>query len=135
MCYAYNKSGQPVRAGTDVPDIAVVDLLASENATNSTAQGVARIWDEVTAYGGVTSGLTSRLQTVGTTFAGPNPRVGNWGEAMITMQAISAPGDSRAAVVNAAGEVIGHVVGGATGVYSVIHDIDYQLKATGATLR
>jgi hypothetical protein len=54
---------------------------------------------------------------------------------MITMQAISAPGDSRAAVVNAAGEVIGHVVGGATGVYSVIHDIDYQLKATGATLR
>jgi hypothetical protein len=135
MCYVYNKSGQPVPAGTDVPDIAVVHLLASENATNSTAQGVARIWDRVTAYGGVTSGLTSRLQTVGTTFAGPNPRVGNWGEAMITMQAISAPDDPRAAVVNAAGEVIGHVVGGATGVYSVIHDIDYQLKATGATLR
>lgn len=65
-----------------------------------------------TAYDGVTSDLTSRLQTVGTTFATPNPRVGNWGEAMISMQAISA-----------------------TGVYSVIHDIEYQLKVTGATLR
>jgi len=96
---------------------------------------VARIWDRVTAYGGVTSELTSRLQTVGTTFARLNPRVGNWDEAMITVQAISAPGESGAAVVNAAGEVIDHVVSGATGVYSVIHDIDYQPKATGATLR
>ena len=107
----------------------------SRTRPNSTAQSVARIWDKVTRYGGVTSGVTSRLRTVGTTFAGPNRRVGNRGEAMITMHAISARGDSGAAGVNAVGEVIGHMVGGATGVYSVIHDIDYQLMATGATVR
>ncbi|MGO9355402.1 MAG: hypothetical protein ACLP3C_32915 [Mycobacterium sp.] len=94
---------------------------------------MATIRDTVTADGAVTSGQQSELSTVAMTFAGPCSA--NWGEAMLTAYAISAPGDSGAQVLNASGEVVGQVVGGYPGVYSVVQDIDYVLKATGAVLR
>jgi hypothetical protein len=133
MCCNFDSSGRAVVPNSDAPDVAVIALSVPDPSTSVTSQGVARIRDVVTAHGAVTSGQRAELSTVATTFAGPG--AANWGEAMLTAYAISSPGDSGARVVNGAGEVVGQVVGGYPGVYSVVQDIDYLLKATGAVLR
>ena len=133
MSCDFDGSGCAVIPNSDVPDVAVIALSVPDSTTSVTSQGVARIRDVVTAHGAVTSGQRAELSTVATAFAGPG--AANWGEAMLTAYPISAPGDSGAQVVNDAGEVVGQVVGGYPGVYSVVQDIDYLLKATGAALR
>jgi hypothetical protein len=133
MCCDFDGAGAAVAPNSDVPDVAVIELSILDHVTSVTKQGVARIRDIVTAHGSVTSGKRSELSTVATAFAGPGSA--NWGEAMLTQFAISARQDSGAPVVNASGELIGQVVGGYPGVYSVIQDIDYLLNATGAVLR
>lgn len=133
MCCDFDSAGLPVAPNSDVPDVAVIELSVPDPVASTANQGVATIRDTVTADGAVTSGQQSELSTVAMAFAGPGSA--NWGEAMLTAYAISAPGDSGAQVLNASGEVVGQVVGGYPGVYSVVQDIDYLLKATGAVLR
>jgi hypothetical protein len=125
--------------GQDYADVAVVDLQPSVPDTSlptpgGVTVGVARVWDDVTSNGPITS-ARSPLLTVGAPFAGPQRSDGNWGEAMLTARAISAPGDSGAPVYNAAGELIGHVVAGYPGVYTVVQDVTFQLKAVDAAIR
>jgi hypothetical protein len=129
----FDAGGAAVVPNSDVPDVAVIELSVPEAVHTSAKQGVAFIRDEVTAQGSVTAGEKSELSTIATAFAGPGSA--NWAEAMLTAYAISAPGDSGAQVLNDAGEVVGQVVGGYPGVYSVVQDIDYLLKATGTVLR
>ncbi|MCV7423807.1 hypothetical protein H7K45_24945 [Mycobacterium yunnanensis] len=134
MCYEYDQYGQRVTPTMEVPDVCVVDTSDTFSSTGLSA-GIAQIRDVVTSYGAVTSGLSSQLETIGAPFAGPDPSFGVWGETMMTMHAISTGGDSGAVVCNADGHVVGQVVGGYPGVYSLIQDIDYLLQATGAVLR
>jgi hypothetical protein len=134
-CFEFDNAGAPVPARTDIADIGVVQLSRPDPSATPMRKAVATIWDTVAADGAVTKGQTSALLTVGTAF-GTRSGCGNWGQAMLTAYAISAPGDSGACVTNAAtGALVGHVVGGYTGVYSVIQDVEYQLNAIGARLR
>lgn len=55
---------------------------------------------------------------------------GTYGEIYFTMGGVTQAGDSGAAVLlQGTQRVIGHVVGGSTGMTSYIQDIDYQLQA------
>lgn len=97
--------------------------------------GHALLWDSITAYGAQTSGQTEAVVMTGGPFAGPNPAGGDFGEATLTAYAISAPGDSGAPAYNQRGELVGHVVAGNPGIYSLIQDVTYQLRAFNSTLR
>lgn len=135
MCYQYDTNGNKIPAGTDVADVAFIQLSDQSEPAHSLTAAPAKEWDVVTAHGSVTSGLSSHLQAVGCSMASVSPDCGNWGEAMLTQHAISAGGDSGAAVLNRSGQVVGQVVAGYPGVYTVIQDIEYLLRATGAVLR
>ena len=135
MCYQYESDGHDVTAGTDVPDVAFIELSDQNEPPHSVTAAAAKNWDAVTAHGAVTSGLSSPLEAVGCSMASVSPDCGNWGEAMFTQHAISAGGDSGAVVLNDSGQVVGQVVAGYPGVYTVIQDIEYLLRATGAVLR
>jgi hypothetical protein len=61
---------------------------------------------------------------------------GLWGDSFETFGTISAEGDSGAPVTLAGTDsLVGHLVGASGTFCSYIQDIDYQLMATGATLR
>ncbi len=122
------------------PDVATIELhsfVADTPAPGPVASklGTARMWDTVIAYGSVTSGRPAQLVVAGSSFAGRNTTAGAFGEAAITTAAISAPGDSGASVYSQDGELVGHIVAGYPGVFSVVQDATYQLNAFGATLR
>jgi len=128
-------------AGQVTADVALIEL---DPATPDTLKGTpapsvpgtGHRWDQVTAYGAVTSGQWSALLTAGGPFANPyGPTYGDWGEAMITAYPISAPGDSGAPVYNKQNELVGHIVGGNPLLYSIVQDVNYQLQGAGATLR
>jgi hypothetical protein len=131
-------SGQvPPRQETS--DVAVIALETSEPDTVRATPpardvAVAYRFDQVTAYGAVTMGRTANLLTAGNPFVN-RPDGGDWGEAALTTYPISAPGDSGAPVFNQANELVGVIVGGYPGVFSVIQDITYQLQEAGASLR
>jgi len=127
-----------VPPGTATPDIATIELAAhvrDDPAPGAKSPGTVRTWQSVTAYGAKTSGKTSQISTALVSFAGPNQNVGDFGLSAMTMRPISAPGDSGACVYNNAGDLVGHIVSGYPGVYSVMQDITYQLEEFGATLR
>ncbi|MGO9973623.1 MAG: hypothetical protein ACLP01_12640 [Solirubrobacteraceae bacterium] len=125
--------------------IATADIAAIElgrgvqdspgHAPVPTGPGTLRVWDTVTAYGAKTTGLSSAVSVALATFAGPTLTTGDYGEAAITMYPISTAGDSGAQVYNHHGALVGHIVAGYPGVYSVMQDITYQLAAVAATLR
>ncbi|MET7534717.1 hypothetical protein [Streptomyces goshikiensis] len=115
-------------------DPATPDTLRGTPAP--TVPGTGHRWDQVSAYGAVTSGQWSALLTAGGPFANPlGPTYGDWGQVMITAYPISAPGDSGAPVYNKQDELIGHIVGGNPILYSIVQDVNYQLQEAGATLR
>jgi hypothetical protein len=133
MCCNYDVDGAPVQPNSDVPDVAVVEVETRSGLRQSLRQGVAEIRGVVEATGAVTSGRKAEISILAKAFAGPGSA--NWGEAMLTSYPISAPGDSGAMVTNASGEIVGQIVGGYPGVFSVVQDIDYLLTATGTTLQ
>lgn len=55
-----------------------------------------------------------------------------WGEVILTGDPVAVPGDSGGAVYGTDVALVGHIVGGAPGAYSVVQDIQYQLNALGA---
>lgn len=59
----------------------------------------------------------------------------SWGEIALTAEAMSRGGDSGSLVMGADGAVVGHIVAGHEGVYSVIQDMEYCLREVGAWLR
>ncbi|MGW4652054.1 trypsin-like peptidase domain-containing protein [Kitasatospora sp. NPDC004289] len=130
-----------VLARQETADVALIELDAATPDTQRATPPISVIgtghkWDQVTAFGAVTSGQWAALLTAGHPFAGPDgPGGGDWGQTMMTAYAISAPGDSGAPVYNQQNELIGHVVGGYPGVYSVIQDANYQLTEVGASPR
>lgn len=127
-------------AGTDTADIATVDYYkgVAEGAGPVPSPGqpvAAHIWDTLTAYGAMSWNVSAAVLSVGAAFASPNPSGANWGNAILTAYAISAQGDSGAPVYNQHSQLVGHVVGGYPGVYSVIQDASYQLSAVTAQVR
>lgn len=136
MCYQFDRYGSPVQKEADIPDVAFIELDNQNDpiaATNYVA-GPAKKWDIVTSYGAVTSGQSAPLAAVRCAITSGNEAYGNWAEAMFTRKAISTFGDSGAAVFNADAQVVGQVVGGYPGAFSVIQDIEYLLVATEAVL-
>jgi hypothetical protein len=60
---------------------------------------------------------------------------GMWGQLYFTTAGCSVPGDSGAPVIRGGtNEIVGHVVGGATGITSYIQSIDIQLNASGCRI-
>ncbi|MFF5505815.1 trypsin-like peptidase domain-containing protein [Streptomyces roseolus] len=123
----------------ETADVAVIILEETEPdgiraAPMASAIGTASRWDEVTAFGAVTSGLRSRLLTAGNPFVN-QPDGGDWGQAAMTAFAISAPGDSGAPVFNQSDELVGVIVGGYDGLYSIVQDISYQFREADVDLR
>jgi len=133
--------GSPtVSAGAPTPDVATIELDPNtpDTPTGAPTAGfpaTAQLWDTVTSYGSVTSGASAAVLIAGASFAGSSPTTGVYGETLQTAYPISAGGDSGAPVYNQAGELVGHVVAGYAGVYSVVQDVTYQLNAFGASLR
>jgi hypothetical protein len=128
-------------AGSDTADIATVDYYTrgvTEGAgpvPNPGQPVAARIWDTLTSYGAVSWNVSAAVLSAGAAFASPNPAGANWGNAILTAYGISAQGDSGAPVYNQNSQLVGHVVGGYPGVYSVIQDASYQLGAVTAQVR
>ncbi|GGT26689.1 hypothetical protein GCM10010222_80570 [Streptomyces tanashiensis] len=123
----------------ETADVAVIILEETEPdgiraAPKASTLGAASRWDEVTAFGAVTSGQRSRLLTAGNPFVN-QPEGGDWGEAAMTAYAISAPGDSGAPVFNQSDELVGVIVGGYEGLYSIVQDISYQFREADVELR
>jgi hypothetical protein len=119
------------------PDVAIIEMTAEDSPGTAPAfagLGIAGVWDEVTAYAR-TSAETSTLQCTGITFAGPSPEQASFGNVMQTAYGISQEGDSGAPVLNQNGEIVGHVVAGYPGVYSIVQDVNYQLQHFNASLR
>lgn len=58
---------------------------------------------------------------------------GSWGDFMMVDGPISRPGDSGSVAVNEQQEIVGHVVGGKSGGYSIIQRITYQLSEAGVS--
>jgi len=135
MCYQFDRYGAPVAANTDVPDVTFIELSDQDDPItgSSYTPGVGKKWDVVTSYGANTTG-SSPLAAVRCAITSGSSAYGNWAEAMFTRQAISKRGDSGAAVFNAQGEVVGQVVGGYPGVFTVIQDMAYLLGEIGAVL-
>lgn len=122
-----------------VADVAVVELDPTTHcvcgSTPQTLQTSAPTrWDRVTSYGAITSGVSAVLLAVGSDFAHPDSRAGDWKDTMITKGAISTRGDSGAPVFDDNGDLIGHIVAGARS-YSVIQSVSCLLAETQATLR
>jgi hypothetical protein len=130
-----------VGAGAPTPDVATIELdqNAPDTLTNApqanAPPGTATLWDTVTSYGAVTAGQSASVLIAGASFAGSSPTTAVYGETLQTAYPISASGDSGAPVYNQSGDLVGHVVAGYAGVYSVVQDASYQLNAFGASLR
>lgn len=60
---------------------------------------------------------------------------GAWADILLVDRPISVGGDSGSMVVNAADEVVGQIVGGKKGAYSVVQDIDLLLSRTNTMFR
>lgn len=134
---SHDIAGLPPRsAGMDT---ALIELSATAPdagalAPDKTTPG--QIWDSVVAFGAVSTGARARLLSAGRPFAGPSQAHGHWDEALVTDHPISVRGDSGGMVLDVTtGGLIGHVVGGYPGVYSVIQDAEAQLRTLQATLR
>jgi hypothetical protein len=124
----------------DTADIAAIDYYAgvTEGASpvaSPSGPVAASIWDILTSYGALSRNVSAAVLSAGAPFASPNPAGANWGEAILTAYAISAQGDSGAPVYDQHTQLVGHVVGGYPGVYSVIQDATYQLGAVTAQVR
>ncbi|MFC0625712.1 hypothetical protein [Kribbella deserti] len=63
------------------------------------------------------------------------PHLGRWGEVAMTAEAISAPGDAGTLVQRDDGPVVGQILAGQAGFYSLFQDIEYALRAAGIALR
>lgn len=122
-------------------DIALIELATSALDTgpiqpSSLVPRPGQIGDNVAGYGRFSMGAQSRLVTAGAPFAGPNWAAGSWANASITVGHISTGGDSGGMVLDSStGRLIGHIVGGYPGVYSIIQDAQAQLQALGSALR
>ncbi|MFD4644817.1 trypsin-like serine protease [Streptomyces sp. NPDC058441] len=135
---SFTNSCRSVNPWEATADVAVVEFenddYRQQYAASDVALGTATETDVVTAEGAITRGMSSHLLTVGAKILGPSEAGGNWDEAMITIRDISAKGDSGAAVFNQRQELIGHIVGGRRGAYSVAQDITYQLSFCGLSV-
>ncbi|MFF5808248.1 trypsin-like peptidase domain-containing protein [Streptomyces sp. NPDC012746] len=123
----------------ETADVAVIILEATEPdglraAPKVSTIGTAHRWDQVTAFGARTSGFRAHLLTAGNPFVN-RPDGGDWGEAAMTAYPISAPGDSGAPVYNESDELVGVIVGGYEGLYSIVQDISYQFREADVELR
>lgn len=139
---AHNLSGTlpmvgPVDADDVVADIAIVDMdstgaqgLASPSGTFAVRP--ARRREDVSLFKNAKA--RSWVRSVVKDFA-LRRDLASWGEVALTAEAMSRGGDSGSLVVADDGAVVGHVVAGHEGVYSVVQDMDYCLREVGAWLR
>jgi hypothetical protein len=119
-------------------DVAVIEPLSWRAmsppctlAATATATGANAVTATGTVSGrqnGVIMGMTAYLYV---------PKMaGQWGDVYFTTAGISTGGDSGAPVTLAGtNDLIGHVVGGSPPTTSFVQEIDFQLKAVGATFR
>lgn len=126
--YSNDPAGQGLKAGEDV---AVVQLTCSFQQSIS-GLGKAGSGDQITIRGPGTT-TPAQIQGYATYFNSPKTN-GTYAELYLTYGQVTQPGDSGAAVLNSAGDLIGHVVGASAGVFSYIQDIHYQLTIIDSQL-
>ena len=119
--YSNDPAGQGLKVADDV---ALIELTCSFQQSIS-GLGKARAGDQVTIQVPGTP-TPAQIQGYATYFNSPKAN-GTYGELYLTYGQVTQPGHSGAAVLNSAGDLIGHVVGASPGVFSYIQDINYQL--------
>jgi hypothetical protein len=122
---------------TPVVDMAFVALDPGVTGSGGIAHGTgvhaARPRDDLDIFGAKTGHTSTWVRAAALTFAGPDPLSGDWGFVLITRDGVTAQGDSGAvALFSGTDEVVGHVVGGSPGVYTLVQELDYQLGLSGA---
>lgn len=130
---AINLDNGPVDQSTaDVALVELADDCPEQLASVSLWLDAARVIDNVSILG--LSSAASYVRGLSPALAF-QPGIAQWGEVAITADAISSQGDSGSLVVRSDGAVLGQIVAGYPGVYSLVQDIEYCLKALGAQLR
>jgi hypothetical protein len=127
--------------GPPTIDIAVIEYGTGVYDTpgvrpSSLRPRAARIRDTVVGHGARTPGAAARVVAINAQFAGPTPNSAPWSDAIILSGTISTNGDSGGMVLDAGtGELVGHIVGGFQGAFSILQDATAQLQAVKAALR
>lgn len=127
----------PVNVDSAVADIAIIDMdnfgtQSFAPPTGTFAVRPARSREGVSLF--KNSKARSWVRSVVKDFA-LRLDLASWGEVSLTAEAMSRGGDSGSLVVGDDGAVVGHIVAGHEGVYSVVQDMDYCLREVGAWLR
>ncbi len=129
-------NGQP---GDDCVDVAVISRHSAYPSTAGPAHATTAIAPtkrmDVTALTSNSTTTASWLKAVSANWVGPDPACGDWADVAVTRHAISIGGDSGSLVIAGTDGPVGHVVGGDPSSYTLVQDLSFQLKSTGATLR
>jgi hypothetical protein len=118
-------SNDPAGQGLKVADDVAVVQLTSSFYQGIPGLGKAGPGDQVTIQNPGAK-TYAQIQGYATYFNSPKAN-GTYGELYLTHGQVTQAGHSGAAVLNSAGNLIGHVVGASPGVFSYIQDIHYQL--------
>ena len=120
-------SNDPAGHGPKIEDdVAVIQLLSSSVFTqNISGLGQAGPGDNVSIQSPSIS-APAQIQGYATFFHSPGSNA-TYGELYMTHKQVTQPGHSGAAVLDSAGNLLGHVIGGSAGNFSYIQDIHFQL--------
>lgn len=113
------------------PDVALVKLdpgVTPSGSPHASQAGTAQPRSDLRVEGAVSGTSTTWVRGISMWWAGPDPTTGDWGYVLITRDGVTDGGDSGGPVfLDGTDELVGHVVGGSPGVYSLVQEVDYQL--------
>jgi hypothetical protein len=113
------------------PDVAVIELspgVVCGGVPHSSVSATARLRDDIQLHGAVSGVTQDWVNGVSVTWAGPDPASGDWGVVLLTRAGTTDLGDSGGPVLKVGTtQLVGHIVGGDPGQYSLVQEIDYQL--------
>jgi hypothetical protein len=114
-------------------DVAVVELHAPVGGVaHGTVVASAASRDDLEIHGAKTGVTRSWVRGLSKFWAGPDPASGDWASVVVMRDGTTADGDSGALVLrDGTLDPVGHVVGGVPGVYTLVQELDEQLKWLG----
>lgn len=121
-------AGQGTMPGADVAVIATGGARPGRARIPVTAEPSAPL--SIRARGGLTDRVRATVRAY-VQFYHSAAIGGTWGDCYMTVSGVTLPGDSGAPVASAAGDPVGTVVAGTPGLFDLVQDVGFQLRATG----